>query len=229
MIDRLFDRMDKWRHLPNYQLERRADVFFSLYLPDVLKAKTGTEINPVIIPEFPVRIGTIYPHIPIDKSFKIDYVCFSADGKIALFVELKTDNTSRRQEQDRYLMASCKAGFASLVEGVIRIFKATNAKRKYFCLLDMLAVAGFVEIPAEMYAIVQKDGLQGINSMAEQIKILDCPDESRIIYIQPDGTGSDVVSFDEFGAVVSGYDDAVSRRFCQSLKGWGSVKAGYVK
>ena len=29
-IDTLFDRMDAWRHFPNYQLERRADVFFAL-------------------------------------------------------------------------------------------------------------------------------------------------------------------------------------------------------
>ncbi len=40
-IDTLFNRMDAWRHLPNYQLERRADLFFSLYLPEVLEAKLG--------------------------------------------------------------------------------------------------------------------------------------------------------------------------------------------
>jgi hypothetical protein len=33
-IDTLFDRMDAWRHLPNYQLERRADIFFAMYLPE---------------------------------------------------------------------------------------------------------------------------------------------------------------------------------------------------
>lgn len=27
-ITQLFDRMDDWRHFPNYQLERRADIFF---------------------------------------------------------------------------------------------------------------------------------------------------------------------------------------------------------
>jgi len=35
-IDAIFDRMDVWRHLPSYQLERRADLFFALYLPEVL-------------------------------------------------------------------------------------------------------------------------------------------------------------------------------------------------
>jgi len=38
-IDTLFNRMDAWRHFPNYQLERRADIFFALYLPEVLEAK----------------------------------------------------------------------------------------------------------------------------------------------------------------------------------------------
>ena len=32
----LFDRLDEWRDFPNYQLERRADIFFSLYLVEAL-------------------------------------------------------------------------------------------------------------------------------------------------------------------------------------------------
>ncbi|HPD48392.1 MAG TPA: hypothetical protein P5279_17685 [Anaerohalosphaeraceae bacterium] len=72
LISQLFDRMDAWRHLPNYQLERRADLFFSLYLPSVLESKFGVPVSPIVIPEFPVRIGTIYPNIPTDKSYKID-------------------------------------------------------------------------------------------------------------------------------------------------------------
>ena len=26
----VFDRLDKWRHFPNYQLERRADIYFAV-------------------------------------------------------------------------------------------------------------------------------------------------------------------------------------------------------
>lgn len=48
-IDTLFNRMDAWRHLPNYQLERRADLFFSLYLPEVLEAKLGFLVGDTII------------------------------------------------------------------------------------------------------------------------------------------------------------------------------------
>ncbi len=43
IVDSLFDRLDAWRHLPNYQLERRADIFFSLYLAEALEEKYGTD------------------------------------------------------------------------------------------------------------------------------------------------------------------------------------------
>ena len=52
-IDPVFDLLDRWRHLPAYQLERRADVYFALYLPEVLEAVTGTPIDPRLVPELP--------------------------------------------------------------------------------------------------------------------------------------------------------------------------------
>jgi hypothetical protein len=95
-IDQLFSQMDNWRHRPNYQLERRANLFFSLYLSEVLATKLGFPVKEQVVSEFPVRIGTIYPHIPIDKSYKVDYVAISWDGSKAVLVELKTEGLSRR-------------------------------------------------------------------------------------------------------------------------------------
>ena len=46
----IFELLDKWRHLPDYQLERRADIYFAMFLPDVLEARYGPC---EIIPEFP--------------------------------------------------------------------------------------------------------------------------------------------------------------------------------
>ncbi|MFC1936848.1 hypothetical protein ACFLYP_04200 [Chloroflexota bacterium] len=54
-VNELFDNMDDWRHLPAYQLERRADIFFSVSLPSLLESKFEIEIDD-IIPEFPIRI-----------------------------------------------------------------------------------------------------------------------------------------------------------------------------
>ena len=104
-IDSLFDRMDAWRHLPNYQLEGRADLFFSLYLPEVLETKLGFTVQDQLVPEFPVRIGTIYPNGSSNKacknlSCKIDYVAISTDGEKAVLFELKPESLSRRDAQD---------------------------------------------------------------------------------------------------------------------------------
>ena len=35
-LEALFRNLDRWRHLPNYELERRADIFFSIYLVDLI-------------------------------------------------------------------------------------------------------------------------------------------------------------------------------------------------
>ncbi len=226
-IQTLFDRMDSWRHLPNYQLERRADVFFSLYLPAVLQAKLGFSVGDKIIPEFPVRIGTIYPDIPIDKSYKIDYVLLSADTEKAVLVELKTEDLSRREKQDKYLLASRKAGFAALVAGVLDIFRATNSKRKYYALLELMESMGLIQIPSEMKEIMSRSSLQGANEASYSIKITKSVTESIIVYVQPNGVGNDIINFEEFSATVKKDGDPVSIRFAQSIQQWATTKAGY--
>jgi hypothetical protein len=57
-INDIFDNLDDWRHLPAYQLERRADIFFSIYLPELLEQHYGFEIEG-LVPEFPLRSRTI--------------------------------------------------------------------------------------------------------------------------------------------------------------------------
>jgi hypothetical protein len=225
-IDTLFNRMDAWRHLPNYQLERRADLFFSLYLPEVLQAKLGFPIAEQIVPEFPVRICTIYPDIPIDKSYKIDYVALSAETDKAILVELKTEGLSRRDNQDKYLLASREVGFPALLGGVLDIFRATNSKRKYFALLEHLESMGLLRIPMDMKKIMSRPGLQGVTEASQAVEVTGSVVDSIIVYIQPNGTGNDIINFDDFGAVVQKHQDPVSQRFAQSLVEWSRIKAG---
>jgi len=225
-IDSLFNRMDAWRHLPNYQLERRADLFFSLYLPEVLEDKLGFPVAEQIVPEFPVRIGTIYPDIPIDKSYKIDYVAMAADADKAILVELKTEGSSRRENQDKYLLASREAGFPALLGGVLDIFRATDSKRKYFTLLEHLEFMGLLWIPMEMKEIMSRTSLQGATEASYSIDITTSATDSVIIYVQPNGTGDDIISFEGFRDVVQKHDDPLSQRFAKSLREWAAVKAG---
>ena len=225
-INKMFDRMDRWRHLPNYQLERRADLLFSLYLPDALAAKLGFAIRQDLIPEFPVRIGTIFPHIPINRSFKIDYLALSDDALSAVFVELKTEGQSRRAKQDKYLAAAKEVGLPALLNGLLTIFQATHSKRKYFCLLDQLAQMGLVQIPSSMYDLMHRTDLRGLSDAAAEIQVTCQVKEQYVIYVQPNGTDTNVISFDIFRRIVERHEDVVSKRFAQSLAEWSHVKAG---
>jgi hypothetical protein len=225
-INALFDRMDTWRHFPNYQLERRADILFSLYLSEVLAVKLGFPVRQELAPEFPVRIGTIYPDIPIDKSYKIDYLALSVASDTVVLVELKTEGMSRRAEQDKYLLAAQKIGLTCLLEGLLDIFRATNAKRKYFCLLIYLENMGLLRIPMHMKEIMTKPALQGVNDASCQIEITAKAMKPLIVYVQPNGNGENIISFCEFAEVVRRHDDPVSQRFAVSLCEWAKVQAG---
>ncbi len=232
-INALFDRMDAWQHLANYQLERRADIFFSLYLPEVLEKKLGFPVKQELVPEFPVHIKTIYGY-ETDKSYKIDYVAFSEKLDKAVFVELKTDGTSRRLEQDEYLCKAKEAGFNALLKGLKTIFKVTTSKRKYFQLFELLEKAELISIPDEVKAIMNRPNLQGLTELISEIQPIKVPSELHIVYIQPtiesDDSFPDCISthitFNQFAEVVKSYDDPISQRFAISLGKWAKRKPG---
>lgn len=226
-IDTLFDKLDQWRHFPNYQLERRADIFFSLYLVEVINTCfKHINISDILIPEFPVRIGTIYPTTNSNQSVKVDYVGISRDGKKAVLVELKTENLSRRESQDQYLIASQAVGLTKLLEGIISIFKTPTSKRKYYHLLCELEKLGQLSLPKAFHKKMQSDTLRGIKSLTDQIEVTSQVEEIEIVYVQPYGEGENVISFRDFYEVVKKKSDPISVRFTQSLLEWAEVKAG---
>lgn len=225
-IDNLFDRMDAWRRLPSYQLERRADLFFSLYLSEAIEAKFGFPVNNRILPEFPVRIGAIQPGSDSNQSFKIDYLGLSRDGKIAILVELKTEGRSRRDAQDRYLQAARAAGLPALVAGVLEIFRATNASRKYFYLLEYLEGMGLIQIPTQLRDIMSRRTMQGLTAASRYIQVTAKAAKMLVLYIQPSGSDPDILSFEEFRLIVQKHNDPISQRFAQSLAEWASISTG---
>ena len=99
-IDRVFEVLDGWRHLPDYQLERRTDIFFALFLPEVLQERFGLAQMPKLIPEFPIK------KINNNQSTKVDYLALSDDR--ALLVELKTDMASKGEKQEKFLCCTAK-------------------------------------------------------------------------------------------------------------------------
>jgi len=222
----VFDLLDTWRHLPNYQLERRADIYFALYLPEVLEIKLGLSFNPLLIPEFPIRIGTIYPNIKSNKSVKVDYLALSNDRTSAVLVELKTDDSSRRENQDKHMLSAKQVGFANLLEGVKLIFPTTNKKKKYLSLYKSLESLELLSIPSSLDKIMRSSSHHGINQAISDIQISSNVTEIFIIYVQPNGSGPSVINFYDFANVVKEHDDPLSQRFASSLVDWAAIKAG---
>jgi hypothetical protein len=92
-VNEVFRLLDRWKHHPNYQLERRADIFFAVYLRAVLKKYVGAT-REVVIPEFPVKQDN---H---NLSDKVDYMALSEDGQVMMLVELKQSyRSSARADQ----------------------------------------------------------------------------------------------------------------------------------
>jgi hypothetical protein len=242
LVCEVFDRMDEWRHLPSYQLERRADLFFSLYLPEVLTKKLGFEVKEQVVPEFPIRIGTIKEEGnklgkgKDNQSFRIDYLAMSADGNKAIFVELKTDEQSRNERQDEYLrelikLKESKKGLKELLEGVREILGATKPRLrpKYFCLLKHLESVGLLERTRDDMTGLGIRQVKG--SVQPTVQANECG-ECLIVYVQPksdrvpESDGATVICFDEFRKVVASHQDPLSQRFAESLVKWATVPPG---
>lgn len=228
VINDLFDRMDNWRHLPNYQLERRADLFFAAYLKIVLEDKFQIKFKDQLIPEFPVHIRTIYPNKDTDKSFKMDYLAIREDYSEIFLVELKTDMSSVREKQDKYLKDAADAGMTNLVKGLVEIFQVTNARRKYYHLFKTLEDLGIIELPKQLQDKTYSKNMVGVNKLIKELNVIKDIPGSRIVYIKPSGRGDNVITFREFANIIKRYDDPVSMRFIQSLEIWSTVKAGDV-
>ena len=232
-IAAVFDRMDAWRHLPKYQLERRSDLFFSLYLPEVLEAKLDFPVDHRVVPEFPVRKATIHAYLRGDDCCNIDYLALSATGSESVFVELKTDQASRRVQQDDYLLKAQQVGLPALLKGICSIFRATTKpyRPKWFALIRHLEEIGLLQIPVGLNDIMAGQSHRGAPAASTEVVITAPTAEPHIVYVQPqvagDGEGDVVaISFREYAEVVARHSDPVSQRFAKSLLEWAGVPAG---
>jgi hypothetical protein len=229
-IDQLFDLLDRWRHLPAYQLERRADVLFAMYLPAFLSDHLGVPIRPELIPEFPVRQGSIYPDGPEKNrnlSCKIDYLAMSQDGSRVWFLELKTDGLSRRQRQDDYLLRAQAAGMPALSRGLLQIFAATEAKSKYVHLLKLADSVGLLTLPKSFHdRVADRSGWRGIGDDLAAVRIDEWPREISIVYLQPHQAEAGEIGFNQLADWLERFEDVFSRKFRESLRRWAQSPAG---
>lgn len=180
-LEQLFRHLDRWRHLPNYQLERRADVLFSLYLPELVAQKVGRAICPTIVPELPILCSLVWPERDGMKSVKADYLMIAEDRAEAYLIELKTDAGSRRDVQDDYLKRACdssKLSLSTLLDGLIQIAKASQSGPKYASLLRLLASDHLRLVNVPPTPMTSSSWFDGVT-------VLECPTTLKTIFLLP--------------------------------------------
>lgn len=210
-IRKMFDTLDCWRHLPAYQLERRIDIFFAMYLPYVLKMCHKVKIKEYLVPEFPIKQDSS------NRSDKADYLAISEDGSRVFLIEVKTDIKSRRKDQDNTYQRAKNMGLSLLVDGIISIRCKTKQPRKYDNLFDLLAKLDLVCVEAHQRKIVKRYK-NTVGKLKPSIEIL---------YIQPKNCSSEqnVITFRQFADKIEGHGD-VATLFAGYLRRWANVEAG---
>lgn len=142
-----FEMLIDWKKLPAYRAEPRIDSLIGYYLVDILSSKLGDQIIG-IIPEFPLRLGTVHPDLNsknyADRSYKVDFLAIGSKGMNYL-VEFKTDGKSLRPDQDKYLIQGEKIGTKKIAEGLLRISEVSSYKTKYKHLIDKMGKVGLLD------------------------------------------------------------------------------------
>ena len=189
-VAHMFDLMDAWRHLPGFRLEGRLAPFFELFLLDVLGECLDVELHPVVIPEFPLRKGTLDGENGSNQSYNVDYVAFSMDRRTTFLVELKTDMTSIDDDQKEYLSNARNMGVGPLVEGIVRICetKGIRKRSKYVHLLNLLAKLELVVNPNrdKLFQMTFPKPRPGwTKAFGVKPDVIGKLEHTRVIYIQP--------------------------------------------
>lgn len=223
-IATLFAFLERWRHLPAYQLERRADIYFGLFLPDVLDdhlRSRGLAIDPRIIPEFPLGQTTSR------RSDKADYFALSVDRSRAFLIELKTDLRSVRADQERYLEQAQARGMADLLARVKSMANAAKpyARRKYFHLLWTLVELGLVELPSDLADKIYGPP-RGVHKCIDAIRIAPVLPALETIHVLPTAKNTrNCIDFQTFARVVQSRGE-IGREFARHLHQWARIEAG---
>jgi len=142
-----FGLLADWKKLPAYKAEPRIDSLVGFFLPFFIKDYLN--INVIgIIPELPIRLATVKPKHEgtkyADRSYKVDFLIIGRNSKNYL-VEFKSDSGSRSYSQDTYLEEAKSKGTRLIVEGILKIAKASNYKQKYNHLISKLSTYGLIE------------------------------------------------------------------------------------
>ncbi|MFC1871018.1 hypothetical protein ACFLYF_01255 [Chloroflexota bacterium] len=145
--NRYFALLSDWKKLLAYKAEPRIDSLIGYYLPQIVADYCHENIIG-IIPELPLRLGTLKPEHNdtnyADRSYKVDFYLLDSNGTNYL-IEFKTDQGSRREKQDRYLNEAKCIKMKALVDGICQIARVSSYKAKYGHLLRKLSEFGLID------------------------------------------------------------------------------------
>ncbi|MEI6184310.1 MAG: hypothetical protein WCP65_02200, partial [Bacteroidota bacterium] len=116
VLNEIFKRLREYKDFPNYQLERRVDIFINYFLERILSAYLEKEVK-FVCPEFPLKVEKS------NSSTKLDYLCKTNNEVI--FVELKTDSNSIDHNQ---ALSYLNTDWKKCLEDLKKITKATKPK-----------------------------------------------------------------------------------------------------
>ena len=179
-LDKIFEYLNDWMKLPKYQLKRKVDRFFSIYLEEILSKKLEIRKKQIkeILPEFPLRKEKKTGK-EIYASNNADYAVFVAENeKIKMYlVELKTEMDSISGIQKEYYKTAKGKKLKEILKDIIEIEKKSDQWRKYDYLLGKLERLDLIKI--------NKDN--GKNYRKEWKVITDNinKDKIEVIYITP--------------------------------------------
>lgn len=140
----------------------------------------------------------------------------SSGGRPVFFVELKTDQASRRTEQDDYLTRSMELGFGAVAQGVIDVARASSSHRKYHHLISRLAEVGALRSPAEVSFASPSASLSAFRASLDLLEVPKPEPSLEVIYVQPDASGdSKAIGFGEVAHVVAQAGDPLSQVFAE--------------
>jgi len=141
-----FKMMIDWKKLPAYKAEPRIDSLIGFFLTPILEEYLNEKFEE-IIPELPIRLGTVRAELEntkhAERSYKVDFFAIGNKGKNYL-IEFKTDTNSRRTKQDEYLNISKELGTSKIINGILSISNASAYTKKYNHLKDKLQKVGLL-------------------------------------------------------------------------------------
>jgi hypothetical protein len=167
-VEVLVQQLDHFRRFPKYALERRIDVFLSLFVEEFLSTRFGAPVR-MVAPEFPLQgegnhLGT-----------HVDYLLRREGPHPAwLFLELKTSADAVSREQLATYRAAREYGMRHWRRDLLSSRNAVSGdaprKSRYNRLLEQLAKAGawqgehpievvYLSPPSELFA---EEGSAGV-------------------------------------------------------------------